>query len=201
MRKHQVSHVSPLTGKKDSMRGKSPIVSRSRKDDFVAKSSLTNKKLTVSSAKSLLSNKELTVSSAPAQGSSLYDINVQLKTSESSNSTSTHDLSPELELQQNTATSRQSPKTSHDTSTSKKQVQELNMLKISTYSHPESLKNPSIENDKKGNEKKIPKETNHQKLLMRWEKDLTLGSKARTAPMLYMLEKMPEELAAVKGLI
>ena len=44
------------------------------------------------------------------------------------------------------------------------------------------------------------KESNHHKLLMRWEKDVPLGSRACTAPMLYALERIPDKLAAVKGL-
>ena len=39
----------------------------------------------------------------------------------------------------------------------------------------------------------------HSRVLMSWEKDITLGAMATRAPVLYALENIPEKIAEVEG--
>lgn len=62
----------------------------------------------------------------------------------------------------------------------------------------QSNKHKNIHQDQPSHSKQLKKgskkETDHHKLLMRWQKDCALGANAETAPMLYANEKLRDRL-------
>ncbi len=53
---------------------------------------------------------------------------------------------------------------------------------------------PTVHTHSPWNKFKDGTESDHHKLLMRWEKDIVLGTNALTAPMLYAIEQIPDVL-------